>query len=140
MKRTLLKKLTPTAQVKELMLECLADGKVHSRKEIIAYIKDACEEMEIPQYTEGNISGGIFQATKAESCEKVASAAYRLKKDLYTANFSQTVIDAICDFENKLVSLLRSVDIVDLSDLDTERIVTLKKLISDLKSWKERFI
>lgn len=137
--RDVIKKLTPTAQVKELMLECLADGKEHNRKEITKYVKMAGEEMGLPTFSKGNISGGIFQAAKAEVCEKVASATYRLKKASHNENFSQAILNDICEFEEKIIALLRSVDIVNVSEFEMQRVILAKGLISDLASWKEKF-
>lgn len=137
MKREVIKKLTPTAQVKALMLECLADGKEHNRKEITEYIKTAAEEMGLPPYSDGNLSGGIFQAAKM--CEKLASATYRQKKDIHTTSFSQAMYDEVSEFEEKVIALLRSVDIVNTSDAELKQIISAKELLSELAIWKEKF-
>ena len=155
MKKEILLKQSPTAQVRLLTLEVLSDGQVHSRKDFLAHIKEISKKYGIDNYSMGCISGGIQQAVNSKGCEKIGSATYQISGGVdmsaYGADDEQTTGDSeamdislksaeICgEFVQRLTALSRTVDFVKADDSVLQQLMQMRECISDINGWIEKF-
>lgn len=151
MNKEILLKHSPTAQVRLLTLEVLSDGKVHSRKDFLAHIKDAAVRFGLDGYSMGCISGGIQQAVNSKGCEKIGSATYQIAGGIdmsaYGAeasfssgdNLNKKAAELCRDFSEKLIVLSRTVDFVSASDKEIKLLMQMRECISKVDDWTEAF-
>ncbi len=155
LKKEILLKQSPTAQVRLLTLEVLSDGQVHSRKDFLAHIKEVSKKYGIDNYSMGCISGGIQQAVNSRGCEKIGSATYQIsggvdmsafgagekqsEDDSDTADILQRSAEICGEFVQKLTVLSRTVDFVNADDRDLKKLMQMRECISDINGWIEKF-
>lgn len=126
----------PTAQAKILAIQLMSDHAVHSRKEIIQYIKDKGAELGLPEYSEGVISGSLQSILSMPECEKLGVGTYRLvssdeKNDISLLGQASNICEnAIADIQN----IARKIDYITASDDELKDLQKLKSCVVELES------
>lgn len=136
MEREQLLRETPTAQVRILACEKLADGQIHSRKELVDYIVDCGNTMNLPQFREGHLSGGIRQALTNMNCEVLGRAKFRATINLQersVLSLSQRAAQACQAFREQMISLSREMDYVNAGEDEMLELEKLRKFVQSLK-------
>lgn len=136
MDREQLLRETQTTQVRILACERLADGQIHTRKDIVDYIVQCSDTMHLPRYREGHLAGGIRQALASMNCEALGRAKFRATKNLHepsALSLSQRAAQACQAFREQMISLSRETDYVDASEEELRELEKLKKFVQSLK-------
>ncbi len=132
----------PTAQVRILVEEFLADGKVHSRKEIVTYLQQQAKLLGIPVFREGHIAGGIREATTNLDCEKMGRAVFRLKTfcDEEEESCGQRAADICKTAMEQLVVISREIDYVNANEQEIMLLEKVRECVQQLKRFQGEFI
>lgn len=138
MDREQLLRETQTTQVRILACERLADGQIHTRKDIIDYIVQCSDTMHLPRYREGHLAGGIRQALTNMNCEALGRAKFRATVSLQepsvlSLSLSQRAAQACQAFREQMISLSRETDYVNASEEEMRELEKLKKFVQSLK-------
>lgn len=131
----------PTAQVRILVEEFLSDGKVHSRKEIVAYLQQQAKLLELPVFREGHIAGGIREATTNLNCEKVGRAIFQLKisRDEEEESCGQRAADICKTAMEQLIVISREIDYVNANEQEITLLTKVRECVQQLKRFQGEF-
>lgn len=77
MKREELIDLPRTIQAKNLAIELLKDGNIHTRKELGDYIREKGKAYGLNEYRESHIAAGIREASIFLGCAKPEKGVYQ---------------------------------------------------------------
>lgn len=142
MERDILRLESPTAQVRMLTCEFLKDGKAHSRKEIIQYIEEQKTMLQLQNFTEGHISGGIHQAIASLECERLGRGTFRIKRpQTETGGLSEEtersrrdkVAEILQNAIQQLTALAREIDYINADDEEIKELEKIKKCVCSLR-------
>lgn len=142
-------KESPTSQVRMLAEDLLSDGKVHTRREIVQYIREKGKQYRLEHFSDGCISGGIYQAVNGFGCEKVGSAKYKmtniatLTHSDSKANEAKNIGDEAAELCEELVARLtvisREIDYVNADENEIKQLDLMRECISKVKNCAEKF-
>lgn len=142
MDKNLLIKQSKTAQVRILTEEFLCDGCIHSRREIVENLQKQQERLGLPEWTPGNIAGGIQQATM--NCEKLGRGSFRVKPkasnnpdEPRTLSRSQAAAQIIQNAIDQLSELARQIDYLNATEEEMSDLEKLKDSVQKLKEIKK---
>lgn len=134
--------MKPTAQVRALTEEVLRDGEVHSRSEVVAYIKKTAEQYHLPPFREGHIAGGIREALTNLECEMLGRGTFQAKKGKDTDMGKKTVslgeaAAEVCEnAKEQLIRLSREIDYVSASEKELEFLSCLRNCVKLLEEYQ----
>lgn len=134
---------TPTMQVCLLTEEYLSDGNIHTRKEIVKYIEEQREALDLPEFNTGHINGGISRETKRIKYESLSRGTFRLKqcnKEKSTnLTYEQRIIDILNNVKLELVDVSKEIDYINASSEELNLLNKMKDCIRIINDLKEKF-
>ena len=128
--------MSKTAEVKEIIMEYLSDGKVHEVAEIKKYIMDRYRNA----LTEGVIAGSFRTMTTDGIIEKVERGKYRLSTDNCGVNSGNSDDKSVCYrilelteiYEAEAISVINSIEVKEENMEDLKKGMKLRKKIEKL--------
>lgn len=132
-----------TADIKELIQECMADKEVHSVPELREYII----RMKGDTFTTGQLSGSIFQladrgiiksvargkyvinSPEKEVCEQKEEVVSYQEKSLFRREIQECLEEA----NNKIQAIANRPDVLELTEKDFKYLGEIKRLSSLIK-------
>ncbi len=144
----MLLKESPTSKVRILAMELLSDGNVHTRREIVQYIREKEKQYRLEHFSDGCMSGGIHQAVNGFGCEKVGSAKYRMtniapavKAENVDKSPKRITVRAseLCEeLVEGLTVLSREIDYVNADDEELGQLNLIRECIKETKLWTQK--
>lgn len=142
MDKEVLKRESATAQVRIFVSELLSDGKPHTRKEMMEYIRRQASYYGLGQFRDGCLAGGIRQAVINMNCRKLGTGIYQAQIDeteendnsvsAWAARYCQAAID-------NLRMLSKRIDYITATDDEINNLQKLKQCVNDITGWKNKF-
>ena len=133
-----------TAQVRIFALDLLADHGLHSRQELVRHVEELRQLYGLPEYSTGQIAGGLQQAT--QNCEKPGRGSFRLPAsgqdstgEMEIISRSQTARQIIDEAIGRLSALARQIDYINASAEETQELQKLKACVIEMKKLREQF-
>ena len=131
----------PTAQVRIMSEEFMADGKIHSRKQIVDYVQQQGKMLGLPPFRESHLAGGIREATTNLQCEKLGRGTFRAvfsEKGSELSCWDRAA--SICDKAiEQLTDVCRDIDYVNANDKELELLATARDCVKKLHDYKDNF-
>ena len=133
-----------TAQVRVFALDLLADHGLHSRQELVRHVEELRQLYGLPEYSAGQIAGGLQQAT--QNCERPGRGSFRLpvsgqksagEKEIFSR--SQTAMQIIDEAIGRLSALARQIDYINASAEETQELQKLKDSVIEMKELREKW-
>lgn len=132
-----------TADIKELIQECMADKEVHSVSELREYII----RIKGDAFTTGQLSGSIFQLTDRGIIRSVARGKYvinSLEKEVCEQKeevvsyqekslFRREIQECLEEANNKIQTIANRTDVLELTEKDFRYLGEIKRLSSLIK-------
>ncbi len=157
MDRDQLMSMTPTGQVRVLVMELLADGGIHSRKELVDYAKNQGKRYGLAPFREGHIAGGVREAITNMNCVKLDRAMYRAgqtenavnmgnmgrndKNDVMTMppSVSEQAAAVCADVRRRMTDLSRQIDYVTAGDEELELLARIRECVKKMEEFEAEF-
>ena len=124
--------MSTTQKVKSIILRFLADGEIHSVKEIKEYISKQTEEI----ISEGVIAGSLKTMTTSRVIENVERGMYRLKQEGYAAGFeekNENIYDQILkltdEYRTQAFKIINTIEITEENKKQIFEAMSLRKKI-----------
>lgn len=133
-------------EIRYYVRKLLSDGNEHNRKEIVKYIREQSRD---EVFTDGMITGAIRSLVENEKgrYEKTRRGWYRFKKD---KEFEQISVNDVTDpLTRPIINILEetikklkdacTVNLLDVSDIDKEKIDLVSELIRQIGEFEKKF-
>ena len=114
-----------SAEVKNLILEVVADGQEHERREIVGYIREHIQDKE--SLTDGIVAGGFKMLTASGEIKVTARAVYQKGVRVENQPFRERVMAVFTRFQQDL-NRACTVNLLYASKEDMEFICSITEL------------
>lgn len=126
--------MSTTQKVKSIILRFLADGEIHSVKEIKEYISRQTEEI----ISEGVIAGSLKTMTTSRVIENVERGMYRLKQEGHAAagleeekkeNIYDQILKLTDEYRTQAFKIINTIEITEENKEQIFEAMSLRKKI-----------
>ena len=152
MNREQLMAMRPTAQVRTLAAELLQDGRIHSRQEIVEYVKEQGRRKNLPVFREGHLAGGIREAVTNLGGERLERGTFRIPpqseavpdgaepaevpEEIPAVVSCSRRAEEVCDDARKrLTEISREIDYVSADEAELKLLLRLREYVRLLEEF-----
>lgn len=126
-----------TAEIKRLMMECAADGRIHNTDDYKQYIKNSSNR----QCTPGQLAGALRQLSETGRLEKVERGLYKIagvatgenSSERESVTLRQQLSSCIEETELRLERIVNGMNVWEITQEEFALITKLKELNNEMR-------